>query len=217
MQDLDPRSLGVYVVTTGTLVPGRGHRDIARAAIEGGATALQLRAPELEDEGLAPLATELASWCRGVGVLFIVNDRLEVAVRSGADGVHLGQGDRFDGARDGLGPHRVLGISVEDPAQARAASEAGADYVGLSVWATPTKPEAQALGLAGLSVVSRASRLPVVGIGGVNAGNARDVLAAGATGIAVISAVAAAPDPVAATRELRQIVDTYRDEEGISP
>jgi thiamine-phosphate pyrophosphorylase len=214
MQDLDPWLLGVYVITTGTLVPGRRHREIAAAAIEGGATALQLRAPEMVDEELGSLATELASWCREAGVLFIVNDRLEVALRSGADGVHLGQGDRLEGARDRLGPARVLGISVEDAAQAHAAAEAGADYLGLTVWTTTTKPEARGRGLDGLSSVSRESDLPVVAIGGVNAANARDVLAAGAAGIAVISAVAAASDPVAATRELRQIVDGYRNQEG---
>jgi thiamine-phosphate pyrophosphorylase len=217
MPDLDPRSLGVYVVTSATLIPGRGHREIARAAIEGGATAIQLRAPEMGDEELGAVAAELASWCREAGVLFIVNDRLDVAVGSGADGVHLGQKDGIERARERLGPERVLGISAEDAAQASAAAEADADYLGVTLWATSTKPEAHGIGLVGLAAVARDPGLPVVGIGGVDAGNARDVLAAGAAGIAVVSAVAASPDPVAATRELRLIVDGYRNQEGTRP
>jgi thiamine-phosphate pyrophosphorylase len=97
--------------------------------------------------------------------------------------------------------------------EARRAEEAGADYLGVTVWTTATKPEAIPAGLDGLRDVAAATALPVVGIGGIDAGNARQVLAAGANGVAVISAVAAAPDPTEAVRELRALIDGYYEDE----
>lgn len=211
---LDPHTLRVYVVTSGTLVPGRGHREIAAAAIEGGATAIQLRAPELDDVALLPIARELVDVCRDAGVLCIVNDRVDVAVAAGADGVHVGQDDEPEAARATLGPDRVLGISVRDADQARGAAAAGADYLGVTVWSTATKPEAVARGLDGLSAVADVSPLPVVGIGGIDATNAAEVIHAGAAGVAVISAVVAATEPVTATRALREAVDRALGLEG---
>jgi len=207
MATFDPRALRVYVVTSGTLVSGRGHREIAAAAIEGGATAIQLRAPELDDPALLPLARELASRCRESGVLFIVNDRVDVAMAAGADGAHVGQDDEPEAARATLGRGRVLGISVRDAEQARAAAAAGADYLGVTVWPTATKPEAVGEGLEGVAAVAASTPLPVVGIGGIDLSNAGLVVRAGAAGVAVISAVAAAEDPDAAVRELRAVVD----------
>jgi thiamine-phosphate pyrophosphorylase len=202
---LDPRSLGVYVVTSSGFVPGRSHRDVALAAIEGGATAIQLRAPELQDHELLPLAGELLGRCRDAGVLFVVNDRIAVAAAVGA-GAHVGRADGAERARATLGPEAVLGISVTTVVDALEAARLGADYLGLTVWATPTKPDAQPQGLHGLRAVVDAVALPVVAIGGVDAGNARAVLDAGASGIAVVSAVGAAEDPVAATARLAAVV-----------
>lgn len=204
--------LAVYVVTSSGLVAGRGHADVARAALEGGATALQLRAPELSHEELLPLASELAAGCRREGALFVVNDVVDVALESGADGVHLGQGDDLHAARDRLGPGRVLGISAATPEEARRAEELGGDYLGVTVWGTTTKPEALAVGLEGLRKIAAATALPVVGIGSVDASNASRVLEAGAGGVAVVSAVGAAPDPVAATRELAAAVEAFERE-----
>ena len=200
--------LGLYVVT-GT-DPGRGHLDVALAAIVGGADAVQLRAPELTDEELLPLACTLAARCATAGVLFLVNDRLGVAVDSGANGVHLGQGDDFASARGRLGPDRLLGVSVATVGEVSAAEAAGADYLGVTVWRTRTKPEAIAAGLAGLRAVIRATQLPVVGIGGIVAGNAGRVLRAGATGVAVVSAVSEAEEPAAAVRRLASVVRRCR-------
>jgi thiamine-phosphate pyrophosphorylase len=207
--DLDPRSLAVYVVTSATR-PGRSHEDIAAAAIEGGATAVQLRAPELADEDLMAVATRLVARCREAGVLFVVNDRVDVALATGADGAHVGQDDDPAGARERLGPRPVLGISVRDAGQARVAQADGADYLGVTVWATATKPEAHPRGVEGVREVAAASGLPVVGIGGIAPANAGAVLAAGAAGVAVVSAVASAPHPAAVVRDLRRIVDEHR-------
>jgi thiamine-phosphate pyrophosphorylase len=213
MARLGARALDLYVVTTGTLVSGRAHGEVAAAALEGGATAVQLRAPELADDRLLPLATSLAAMCGDAGALFIVNDRVDVAIDSGAAGVHLGQGDEVPDARVRLGSERIMGVSVGNVDEARRAEEAGADYLGVTVWTTATKPEAIPAGLDGLRDVAAATALPVVGIGGIDAGNARQVLAAGANGVAVISAVAAAPDPTEAVRELRALIDGYYEDE----
>jgi thiamine-phosphate pyrophosphorylase len=213
MARLDPRSLGVYVLTSSGLAPERGHRDVAIAAISGGATAVQLRAKELEDADLLPLAEELSSRCRAAGVLFVVNDRVDVALESGADGLHVGQADELEHVRERVGPQVVLGISVQDARQAQAAELAGADYLGVTVWSTPTKPEAVPRGLEGVRDVVATTVLPVVGVGGIEAANAAQVLAAGAAGVAVISAVGAAEDPVGATRLLAEVVSRWRSEE----
>ncbi|MGA2036073.1 MAG: thiamine phosphate synthase [Acidimicrobiales bacterium] len=193
---------GVCVVTSAGLARRGGHLEVGLAALEGRADALQLRAPELADEELLPLAATLADRCRAAGVLFLVNDRVEVALEVGADGVHLGQRDHPEQARRRLGRARTLGVSVETAADAEAAVALGADYLGVTVWASPTKPEAAPLGLAGLGTIARATPLPVVGIGGIGADNAAQVIRAGAAAVAAVSAVGAAADPTEATRVL---------------
>ena len=205
---MDPRSLRVYVLTSSDSVPGRGHADVAAAAIAGGASAVQLRAPELDDVRLCDLAVEIAARCRSAGVLFVVNDRPSVAAQVGA-GAHVGQDDDPASARRVLGPDAVLGVSVSTPDEALGAERDGADYLGVTVWATPTKPEAAPRGLDGLRAVVEATSLPVVGIGGIHAANAREVLDAGAAGVCVISAVGEAPDPERATRELVDAVNGW--------
>jgi thiamine-phosphate pyrophosphorylase len=205
--NLDPGRLAVYVVTS-TAFANRSHPDVAEGAIAGGATALQLRAPELDDATLQRVAADIARRCRSAGVLFIVNDRADVAAEVGADGVHVGQRDDPRLARQVLGSERVLGVSVGSPEEALDAELLGADYLGVTVWPTPTKPEADAVGLDGLSKIAGGARLPVVGIGGIGVANAGTVIDAGAVGIAVISAVAGADDPTASTAALRDAVDT---------
>lgn len=207
---LDPRRLAVYIVTSGAFGPDGDHRSIARAAIAGGATAVQLRAPELADDELLPVATEVAAACREAGVLFVVNDRIDVAMACEGAGLHVGQDQDASVARRRLGDDRVLGVSVGDAREARVAALAGADYLGVTIWATSTKPDAAPRGLDGLREVIGSTSLPVVGIGGIDAGNAAAVLAAGAAGVVVISAVAAASDPVRATRDLADAVERFQ-------
>jgi thiamine-phosphate pyrophosphorylase len=211
MGGLEPDALSVIAVTSGGLVPGRDHLDVARAAIAGGATSVQVRAPELAEPELDALARRVVQLCRGSPTLPFVNDHVEVAVASGAAGVHVGQGDEPETARARIG-ERLLGVSVSTPGQARAAESFGADYLGVTVWATATKPKAQPMGLDGFAAVVRASSLPVVGIGGITTSTATEVLAAGGAGVAVVSAIGAADDMEAATRELIEIVGTWKKE-----
>jgi thiamine-phosphate diphosphorylase len=208
---VDPEALGVVVLTSTGLVPGRGHFDVARAAIAGGAGVVQVRAPELTDAELGELARDVVEACRGSETMPIVNDRVDVAVAAGAAGVHVGQGDGPELVRARIGD-RVLGVSVSTPEEARRAAAFGADYLGVTVWATATKPEAEPVGLEGVAAVARATSLPVVGIGGVAVSNATDVLDAGAAGIAVVSAVGEADDMVATARALVEIVGIWKKE-----
>jgi len=209
MGAIDPERLRVHVITTSGLVPGRGHLEVAKAAAEGGADVVQLRAPELSDRELLSVARKIVRSCRRADVLFLVNNRIDIAIAAGAGGAHVGQGDHPETARERLGPRGVLGISVATPEQAHAAEKAGADYVGVTVFATPTKPEAVPIGLDGLRSIVEATSLPVVGVGGIDPSNARKVLAAGATGVAVVSAVGMTSDPVAATRRLVEVVRAH--------
>ncbi len=201
--------LRLYVVTEDA-GPGRSHLDVVRAAVAGGATAVQLRAKDLPDSELAALAREAAALCRRAGVLFLVNDRVEVARLAGADGVHLGQDDAPPAAaRALLGREAVVGVSCATAAEARAAAAAGADYLGVgSIYATATKPDAgEPIGLAGLRRVRAAVALPLVAIGGITPANAAAVVRAGADGVAVVGAVTRAPDMEAAVRTLRALLD----------
>ena len=209
MGAIDPERLRVHVITSSGLVPGRGHVEVAKAAIEGGADVVQLRARELSDDELLWVARQIVRSCRRADVLFLVNDRIDIAIAAGAEGAHVGKGDHPETARERLGPRGVLGISVATPEQADAAERAGADYVGVTVFATPTKPEAVPIGLDGLRSIVEATSLPVIGVGGIDSSNARKVLAAGATGVAVVSAVGTASDPVEATQELVEVVRAH--------
>ena len=183
---------------------------LARAAIEGGATMLQLRAKGRSTDELVGFARALVAVCRPAGVPLIINDRVDVARAAGAEGVHLGPEDgTVDEARAALGPDAVVGVSAGTPEEARAAERRGASYLGIGdVFGTVTKLDAdEPIGVLGLSAVLRATALPAVAIGGVTEGNAAEAIAAGAAGVAVVSAVAGAADPRAAAARLRAVVD----------
>jgi len=200
----------VYVITDSHQARGRSHREIAEAAIRGGATAVQLRMKDEPARVMLEAAREIAPLCRAAGVAFIVNDRVDVALISGADGVHVGQDDLP--ARDVralMGPRALIGVSAATVEEGEAAERMGADYLGVgAVYPTGTKPDAGApVGLARLGEIRRAVRLPLVGIGGITADNAAAVIRAGASGVAVITAVTMAKDMAAATRRLRKEVD----------
>jgi len=184
---------------------GGTHTAAAAAALAGGAPCVQLRAKGLAAEAALREARSIRTAARAAGALFIVNDRLDVALAAEADGVHLGQDDLPAArARGLLPPGRILGVSTHSLAQARRAVEDGADYIGVGpVFATATKETGYApLGLAGLSAIAAAVPVPVVAIGGIGAAEAPQVIRAGAMAAAVISILMAAPDIAAATRDL---------------
>lgn len=195
----------LYVIITTNLGGGRPALELVRQALAGGATAIQLREKDLPARELVALGREIRRLTRAAGATFIVNDRLDVALAVDADGVHIGQEDlpaRI--ARQLLGAGKILGISTGTVLEARQAVADGADYLGVgSIYATRSKGDAgEPIGLAGLKAIRAAVTIPVVAIGGINSNNAADVIAAGADGVAVVSAVIGAPDVAAAAREL---------------
>lgn len=201
--------LTLYLVTDSALCGGRGVVDTVRAAVAGGVTAVQVRETTAGTRELCTLTRAVHETLAGSGVPLFVNDRLDVALAVGTEGVHLGQGDlpAVD-ARRIAGPDLLIGLSVSTPAQV---AEAGAlppgcvDYLGVGpVFATATKPRAATpLGLDTTARVALASALPTVAIGGIDASNVDAVRATGVDGVAVVSAVCTAPDPSEAARGLR--------------
>ena len=197
----------LYLVTDRALARGRPLADVVRAAVAGGVTCVQLREKEASAREFAAAARELLALLRPLGVPLIVNDRIDVALAAGADGVHVGQQDLSVADARRLGPPGwIVGVSAETVADAARAERDGANYVGASpIFATPTKADhAPPLGLAGLRALRAATKLPLVAIGGLHAGNARETIRAGADGLAVVSAIVAADDPRAAAAELRR-------------
>jgi thiamine-phosphate pyrophosphorylase len=198
----------LYVITAATDPPERVLATV-RAACDAGAEVVQLRRKGEE----ARLTLRLAERCReivtpGGDTLLVVNDRLDIAMVAGADGVHLGQDDLPVAAARRLWPAGLVGRSTHSLGQALAAQAEGADYIGVGpVWATPTKPGRPAVGLELVGAVAAAGlRIPWVAIGGVDAATVAAVLAAGARSVAVVRAVSAAADPTAAARDLHASV-----------
>jgi thiamine-phosphate pyrophosphorylase len=183
--------LRLYVVLD-TATVGRGRLvSVARELAEAGPGVVQLREPkDLPTREFVRDAGTVKRALTGTATKLIINDRVDIALAVGADGVHLGQSDMpLRLARRMLPLTMAIGMSVANPMQARRAEQEGADYLGAgAIFATPSKPEAGAIGIAGLRAVGKATSLPLVAIGGINAANAGQVLRAGADGVAVISA-----------------------------
>ncbi|HSE02867.1 MAG TPA: thiamine phosphate synthase [Methylomirabilota bacterium] len=192
----------LYAILDRSVARGRDLPDLLDAVLAGGCRLVQLREKTLPVGELLPLAQRVARRCHEVGALFIVNDRADLALAAGADGLHVGQDDLpANRAREILRPGMILGVSTHDPEQARRAVAEGADYVAIgSIFPTTTKAAFQLVGPDLIRQVRRDVPVPLVGIGGITADNAGAVLAAGADAVAVISALCAASDPEAATR-----------------
>lgn len=212
-----PFDLTLYLVTDPRLVAARGLVATVEAAVAGGATIVQLRDPDAHGRALVEQARALKALLAPLGIPLIINDRVDVAVAADADGVHLGQDDMAPAdARALLGPERILGLSVGTPAEFAASNigiDIGAvDYLGVGpVKATGTKTDAgAAIGTSGVAVVRALTRLPIVGIGGIDGALAGEVIRAGADGVAVVSAICAAPDPEHAARALLSAVTAAR-------
>jgi len=202
----------LYVVLDRTAARGRDLDSLLAAVIDGGCRMVQLREKEWPSGRLLPLARRLRDRCGAAGVTFIVNDRVDLAMAVEADGVHVGQDDLpARVARPLLGPGMVLGVSTHGIEQALAARDDGADYVAVgSMFPTSTKPDFQLVGPALIRKLRGEIRVPLIGIGGITQDNVADVVRAGADGVAVISAVCAAPDPGAATRRLLELISSAR-------
>jgi thiamine-phosphate pyrophosphorylase len=210
------RALGVYLVTDPDVGAGRPLLERVEEALAGGVTCVQVRDKRAGGRALVELTRALVARCRPLGVPVLVNDRLDVALVAGADGLHVGASDVHPlDARACLPPGAILGFSVESLAEVRAAEALPVDYLGVSpVFATPTKTDtAPPFGLAGLAIARALTARPLVAIGGIHPENAAAVMAAGADGLAVVSAVLAAPNPRLAAEHLAAIVRTAHAQE----
>ena len=203
----------LYVISDPVLACGRSHVEVARAALEGGADAVQIRDKSSTAYNLSLISAEIQPLARKFGAAFFVNDRVDVALLAGADGVHVGQEDLpAREARRLLPRPRLMGVSAGTPEEARRAEREGADYVGVGpVFGTATKPDAgEPLGLERLAKIAAAVGIPVVAIGGITQENVAQVFAAGASGAAVVSAVVGADDIAAATRSIKRTIAEAR-------
>ncbi|UCH35004.1 MAG: thiamine phosphate synthase [Armatimonadota bacterium] len=210
---------GLYVITERW--QGRSHADVARAALAGGAKTIQLRDKGMAVRELFATARELREMCEQAGALFIVNDRLDVALAAQAHGVHLGDEDLpvADARRALAGWERrrfIIGASAATVKEAQQAVADGADYLGVgAMFATDTKPDAGApVGPQRLAEIRREVSLPLVAIGGITIDNAADVVRAGADAVAVISAVSRAEDMEAAVRHLADAIERAKRARG---
>lgn len=210
----DPK---IYVITDSRLARGRTAFDVVEQAIAGGATCIQLREKELTTREYYQIAEKVRELTFSKGVAFIVNDHLDVALALDADGVHIGADDLpAVAARRIMPPEMVLGVTARNVQQALQFQEAGASYLGVgSVYATGTKENTgKPIELHGLAEVCQAVKIPVVGIGGIDAERAGEVITAGASGVAVVSAVVAAEDISRATREVAAAVNNALRKKG---
>ena len=209
------RDYSLVLVTDRGLARGRPLAEIVRTAVAGGVTCVQLREKNCGTREFIEEARALLAALQPLGIPLIVNDRVDVALAVGADGVHLGQQDMAISDARRLGPPGwIIGVSAESRADAIRAENEGADYVGVSpVFATPTKIDhAPPLGLAGLRAIRGAVKIPLVAIGGIQLKNAREVIRAGADGLAVVSAIVAADSPRAAAADLRREIEAEKSE-----
>ena len=204
-KNADPATWGVYLVTDRTQTNGRPLIDVVESALHGGLRAVQLRERDLTTRALLALAEALRTRTDRYGAALLINDRIDVALACGADGVHL-PADSFaiNEARALLGAQRVIGVSTHAPYEVAAAAAAGADFVVFGpIYDTPSKrPYGKPLGVDALAAARAAAALPLFAIGGIDAARAREVVGHGADGVAVIRAVLGADDPTRAASAL---------------
>jgi thiamine-phosphate pyrophosphorylase len=204
----------LYLVTDRGLARGRSTVEVVKAAVSGGVTCIQLREKDCSTLEFIEQARAIKNFLEEREVPLIINDRLDVALAVGADGVHLGQSDMpLEMARKIAGSSMLIGISAESVQDAVEAENGGADYLGVSpIYATPTKTDtAPPLGIQGLREIKNRVKIPLVGIGGLNNSNAAEVIRNGADGVAVVSAIVAAEDPETAAMNLKQIINEARN------
>lgn len=201
---------GVYLVTDRPLCGTRGVAEVVAQAARAGACCVQLREKTASTRRFIEAAEKIRTCLVPHRIPLIINDRVDVALAAGADGIHVGQSDMPpETARRLLGPGAIIGLSVETWGDVVAAQQLDVNYLGISpVFATPTKTDTgKPWDLGGVARIKRFSRHPLVAIGGLDTSNAADVILAGADCIAVVSAICAASDPFAATQQLRAIIE----------
>ena len=206
MYDKKTVDYSLYLVTDRALSFGRKNIEIIQAAVEGGVTIVQLREKEATTKEFYQEGIEIKAYLLSKNIPLIVNDRIDIVLALGADGVHLGQDDMpVDLARKILGPQKIIGASVLTPEDAKAAEALGADYLGLSpIFSTETKPELrEQIGIEGIHRFRQSVRIPLVGIGSMNVSNAYEAVKAGLDGIAVVSAICSRENPKAAAEALK--------------
>ena len=204
----------LYVITDEAISGVLSHAEIAQRAIDGGADVIQLRDKACGCRELCRIGRALRTITMKTGALLIVNDRLDVALACGADGVHLGQDDiRASVARQIAPPGFIIGVSVGTIDEALNAEQDGADYIAISpLFSTGSKNDAgPGCGLDALREIRRNVSIPVIAIGGIKRNNVHDVIAAGADGIAVISAIVGSMDISAEARELKSLVSASKE------
>jgi len=210
MNNLD---LSLYLVTDRGLSKGRSQEYIVEEAVKGGATVVQLREKDISSREFYKLGKSLMSLLKPMGIPLIINDRLDIALAVDADGLHIGQSDLpYDVARKLLGKEKIIGLSVETIEQAREANMLDVNYIGLSpVFSTNTKLDInKPLELSGVKEITSFTKHKTVAIGGINSTNAKSVIASGADGIAVVSAIVSHENPMQATLELKTIVSSLK-------
>lgn len=203
----DKKSFLLYAVTDRTWLNGESLYEQVEKAIKGGATVVQLREKNLDEESLLSEALEIQALCKKYKIPFIINDHVEIAKKINADGVHVGQSDgKAENIRAMLGDEKILGVSAQTVEQALLAEKAGADYLGVgAVFPTGSKPDADDVSFDTLKEICSAVSISVVAIGGISAKNAEMLKNSGISGIAVISAIFAAEDIESATKKLRKL------------
>jgi thiamine-phosphate pyrophosphorylase len=209
------KSVGALCVITDVGIQSRfSHLELCELAIRGGATAIQLRDKSASDRDLYAYAVAMQTVSTALGATFIVNDRVDIALVANADGVHLGQSDLpIPAARKILGDSKIIGASASSLAEARRAEAEGADYIGFGhIFPTSTKAkDAPPKGISELREALSAVNIPIMAIGGISAKNLSEVLEAGAPSAAVVSAVCNSENPQAATAQLRQIINAFKN------
>ncbi len=209
MIDRSELDLSLYLVTDSGLSQDRSLDWIVEEAVKGGVTVVQLREKDLNTRDFLLLAKRLKFVLKRFHIPLIINDRIDIALASGADGVHIGQSDMpYLEARRLLGENAIIGLSLESYEQIEEANGYDLDYVAVSpVFTTSTKKELTiGLGLAGIREFSDQSKHPCLGIGGIHLSNATQIIEAGAVGIAVVSEIVSASDPQQVARELMEIL-----------
>ena len=211
---------GLYLVTDRGLCGKKDLEEVVARSVKGGAAYVQLREKETSTRFFVEEAIRIKKLLEPYKVPLIINDRVDVALASGAEGVHIGQEDMpYEIVRKLMGRKAIIGISVETWEDVAASQELEVNYIGVSpVFSTPTKTDTKgAWGLDGLAKIKAFSRHPLVAIGGLNESNIREVVKAGAQCVAVVSAICASPDPEAAAREINEIINSVLEEQAGYP